>query len=95
MDSVDLEVLKRCAEWLDAGRRVMLVTVVETWGSSPRPPGSATCSRRREIWPAPHPTPARRTCTRQRKGGSEPALRVSSMFSLKGWDSSAQGNALG
>jgi xanthine dehydrogenase accessory factor len=24
MDSVDLEVLKRCAEWLDAGRRVLL-----------------------------------------------------------------------
>ena len=40
MDSVDLEVLKRSAEWLDAGRRVLLVTVVKTWGSSPRPAGS-------------------------------------------------------
>ena len=28
MDSVDLEVLKRCADWLSAGRRVLLVTVV-------------------------------------------------------------------
>ncbi len=45
MDSVDLEVLKRCAEWLDAGRRVMLVTVVETWGSSPRPPGAMLAVR--------------------------------------------------
>ena len=40
MDSVDLEVLKRSADWLDADRRVLLVTVVKTWGSSPRPEGS-------------------------------------------------------
>ena len=45
MDSVDLEVLKRCAEWLGAGRGVMLVTVVETWGSSPRPPGAMLAVR--------------------------------------------------
>ena len=45
MDSVDLEVLKRCAEWLDAGRRVLLVTVVQTWGSSPRPPGAMLAVR--------------------------------------------------
>jgi xanthine dehydrogenase accessory factor len=45
MDSVDLEVLKRCAEWLDAGRRVLLVTVVRTWGSSPRPPGAMLAVR--------------------------------------------------
>jgi len=45
MDSVDLEVLKRCADWLDAGRRVLLVTVVKTWGSSPRPPGAMLAVR--------------------------------------------------
>ena len=45
MDSVDQEVLKRCAEWLDAGRRVLLVTVVKTWGSSPRPPGAMLAVR--------------------------------------------------
>src|SRR6185436_18696556 len=45
MDSVDLEVLKRCAEWLDAGRRVLLVTVVKTWGSSPRPEGAMLAVR--------------------------------------------------
>jgi xanthine dehydrogenase accessory factor len=45
MDSVDLEVLKRCVEWLDAGRRVLLVTVVRTWGSSPRPPGATLAVR--------------------------------------------------
>ena len=45
MDSVDLEVLKRCVEWLDAGRRVLLVTVVKTWGSSPRPPGAMLAVR--------------------------------------------------
>src|SRR5512137_547412 len=45
MDSVDLEVLKRCADWVDAGRRVLLVTVVKTWGSSPRPPGAMLAVR--------------------------------------------------
>jgi xanthine dehydrogenase accessory factor len=45
MDSVDLEVLKRCAEWLDAGRSVLLVTVVKTWGSSPRPEGAMLAVR--------------------------------------------------
>jgi xanthine dehydrogenase accessory factor len=45
MDSVDLEVLKRCAEWLEAERRVLLVTVVKTWGSSPRPPGAMLAVR--------------------------------------------------
>ena len=45
MDSVDQEVLKRCAEWLEAGRRVLLVTVVKTWGSSPRPPGAMLAVR--------------------------------------------------
>ena len=45
MDSVDLEVLRKSAEWLDAGRRVLLVTVVKTWGSSPRPPGAMLAVR--------------------------------------------------
>ena len=45
MDSVDLEVLKRSADWLDEGRRVLLVTVVKTWGSSPRPEGAMLAVR--------------------------------------------------
>lgn len=40
MESADLQVLKAAIEWLDAGRSVALATVVETWGSSPRPPGA-------------------------------------------------------
>lgn len=40
MDSTDLQVLKAAVEWLDAGRRPVLATVVETWGSSPRQPGA-------------------------------------------------------
>jgi xanthine dehydrogenase accessory factor len=40
MDNIDLEVLKTCAQWLDTGLRVELVTVLKTWGSSPRPEGS-------------------------------------------------------
>jgi xanthine dehydrogenase accessory factor len=45
MDSVDLEVLKHSAQWLDEGRRVLLVTVVKTWGSSPRPEGAMLAVR--------------------------------------------------
>ena len=40
MDSIDLDVLKTCAAWLAAGRRCQLVTVIKTWGSSPRPIGA-------------------------------------------------------
>jgi xanthine dehydrogenase accessory factor len=36
----DIEVIGRAREWLQAGLRVALVTVIRTWGSSPRPPGS-------------------------------------------------------
>ncbi len=45
MDSVDLDVLKRSAAWLDEGRPVLLVTVVKTWGSSPRPEGAMLAVR--------------------------------------------------
>ena len=36
----DIEVLKGALAWLQAGHRVALATVLRTWGSSPRPPGS-------------------------------------------------------
>ena len=40
MDNIDLEVLKTCSQWLAAGLCCELVTVLKTWGSSPRPEGS-------------------------------------------------------
>ncbi|MFC6282938.1 MULTISPECIES: XdhC family protein [Polaromonas] len=40
MDNIDLEVLKTCSQWLASGLRCELVTVLKTWGSSPRPEGS-------------------------------------------------------
>ena len=40
MDSIDLEVLKSCDAWLREGKRCELVTVIRTWGSSPRPEGA-------------------------------------------------------
>ncbi len=36
----DAQVLAAARDWLRAGERVALVTVIRTWGSSPRPPGS-------------------------------------------------------
>ncbi len=40
MDSIDLEVLKTAARWIDSGHRCELITVIKTWGSSPRPIGA-------------------------------------------------------
>ena len=34
------DILSRALKWLNAGHGVLLFTVVNTWGSSPRPPGS-------------------------------------------------------
>jgi xanthine/CO dehydrogenase XdhC/CoxF family maturation factor len=34
------DVLATASEWARAGRQVALATVIETWGSSPRPVGS-------------------------------------------------------
>ncbi|HEU5283393.1 MAG TPA: XdhC family protein, partial [Burkholderiales bacterium] len=45
MDSVDLQVLRSTAQWLDQGHRVVLATVVETWGSAPRPAGALLAVR--------------------------------------------------
>ncbi|MFM0045598.1 XdhC family protein [Paraburkholderia sediminicola] len=45
MDSVDIEVLKSTARWLKQGHRALLVTVVRTWGSSPRPEGAMLAIR--------------------------------------------------
>lgn len=45
MDSVDLSVLKALKGWQGCGQRVWLVTVVQTFGSSPRPPGALLALR--------------------------------------------------
>jgi len=36
----DIDVLNGALNWLRSGQRVALATVIRTWGSSPRPPGS-------------------------------------------------------
>ena len=45
MDSIDLEVLKTCAAWIAGWHRCELVTVIKTWGSSPRPVGATLAIR--------------------------------------------------
>lgn len=45
MDSVDLNVLRSVLQWRRAGQRVMLFTVVQTWGTAPRPPGAMLALR--------------------------------------------------
>ena len=45
MDSLDLQVLTQARAWHADGHAVRLVTVIETWGSAPRPPGSLLAMR--------------------------------------------------
>lgn len=45
MESLDLRVLSDALLWREAGHAVTLVTVVETWGSAPRPPGALLAVR--------------------------------------------------
>ena len=45
MDSLDLQVLAQARDWFNAGHKVWLVTVIETWGSAPRPPGALLAMR--------------------------------------------------
>lgn len=45
MESLDLQVLADALAWKQAGHGVSLVTVVQTWGSAPRPPGALLAVR--------------------------------------------------
>ena len=45
MQSLDLDVLESLLAWQRAGRRAWLVTVAQTFGASPRPPGSLLAMR--------------------------------------------------
>jgi len=45
MESLDLRVLADALAWRRAGQAVTLVTVVETWGSAPRPAGALLAVR--------------------------------------------------
>jgi len=40
MNSIDIDVIRTALDWQGRGHRVVLGTVVRTWGSAPRPPGS-------------------------------------------------------
>jgi len=39
-NSFDEKILDEAKDWLEAKRNVVLATVIQTWGSSPRPTGS-------------------------------------------------------
>ena len=39
-NSFDEKILEEAKDWLTAKRNVVLATVIQTWGSSPRPTGS-------------------------------------------------------
>jgi len=45
MESLDLRVLSEAIAWRRSGHEVTLVTVVQTWGSAPRPPGALLAVR--------------------------------------------------
>lgn len=45
MNNQELDILKQASAWLHDGHQVLLATVVNSWGSSPRPPGSLMAMR--------------------------------------------------
>ncbi len=45
MDNIDLDVLRQISQWQASGHGVVLGTITRTWGSAPRPPGSAVAVR--------------------------------------------------
>ena len=45
MQSLDLRVLKDALQWRQGGYAVTLITVIETWGSAPRPAGAMLALR--------------------------------------------------
>lgn len=45
MQSLDIDVLEHARDWKREGRRVWLLTVAQTFGASPRPPGSLAAIR--------------------------------------------------
>jgi xanthine dehydrogenase accessory factor len=45
MENLDLQVLAQARDWRVQGHAVWLVTVIETWGSAPRPPGALLAMR--------------------------------------------------
>ncbi len=50
MQAVDQQVLDQVCQWLEADESCWLATVVETWGSSPRPVGSLwSCNRAGQV----------------------------------------------
>lgn len=40
MLATDEDILRKAQAWREAGRKVAVATVLETWGSAPRPAGS-------------------------------------------------------
>ena len=39
-NSFDEKILEEANDWVNANKKVVLATVIQTWGSSPRPTGS-------------------------------------------------------
>jgi len=39
-NSFDEKIIEEAYDWLEANQKVVLATVIQTWGSSPRPAGS-------------------------------------------------------
>ena len=39
-NSFDEKILEEANDWIKANQKVVLATVIQTWGSSPRPAGS-------------------------------------------------------
>ena len=51
-NSFDEKILEEANDWLNANQKVVLATVIQTWGSSPRQVGSRMIVNEKEIFQA-------------------------------------------
>ena len=51
-NSFDEKILEEANDWLNANQKVVLATVIQTWGSSPRQVGSRMIVMKQEIFQA-------------------------------------------
>ncbi len=69
-NSFDEKILEEANDWVNANQKVVLATVIQTWGSSPRPTGSRMIINEKGDFSGSVSGGLRRVCGCKRVNGS-------------------------